>query len=131
MTQLVQACRANNVTDLIIVHEHRGDPGTLRALEKGRCHLMCVIHMQMVSSYVTFPMDPPPPLTCLRLLCVMTFLMWAPCLRPTLTSSFTTSSQSWDIEWVDDDVIPCQMMSSLVSSKWVDDVVTSNYKHSP
>ena len=27
MSQLVQACRANNITDLIIVHEHRGDPG--------------------------------------------------------------------------------------------------------
>jgi U3 small nucleolar ribonucleoprotein protein IMP4 len=27
MSQLVQACQANNVTDLIIVHEHRGEPG--------------------------------------------------------------------------------------------------------
>ena len=27
MGQLVQACRANNVTDLIIIHEHRGEPG--------------------------------------------------------------------------------------------------------
>ena len=27
MDQLVDACRANNVTDLIIVHEHRGEPG--------------------------------------------------------------------------------------------------------
>ncbi len=27
MAQLVHACRANDVTDLIIVHEHRGDPG--------------------------------------------------------------------------------------------------------
>lgn len=25
---LVQACRANNVTDLVIVHETRGQPGT-------------------------------------------------------------------------------------------------------
>lgn len=27
MSQLVQACRANEVTDLILVHEHRGEPG--------------------------------------------------------------------------------------------------------
>ena len=27
MSQLVQACRANDVTDLLIVHEHRGKPG--------------------------------------------------------------------------------------------------------
>ena len=27
MTQLVQACVANDITDLIIIHEHRGDPG--------------------------------------------------------------------------------------------------------
>ena len=27
MSQLVQACRANDVTDLIIIHEHRGEPG--------------------------------------------------------------------------------------------------------
>ena len=26
MSQLVHACRANDVTDLIIVHEHRGEP---------------------------------------------------------------------------------------------------------
>ena len=26
MKQLVDACRANNVTDLIVVHEHRGTP---------------------------------------------------------------------------------------------------------
>ena len=29
MTQLVQACVANDITDLIIIHEHRGDPGQL------------------------------------------------------------------------------------------------------
>ena len=29
MSQLVQACRANDVTDLIIAHEHRGEPGTI------------------------------------------------------------------------------------------------------
>ncbi len=26
MSQLVHACRANDVTDLVIVHEHRGEP---------------------------------------------------------------------------------------------------------
>ncbi|XP_072026379.1 U3 small nucleolar ribonucleoprotein protein IMP4-like [Amphiura filiformis] len=34
MNQLVQACRANDVTDLIIVHEHRGNPDALQV-----CHL--------------------------------------------------------------------------------------------
>ena len=29
MKQLVAACRANNVTDFILVHEHRGNPDTL------------------------------------------------------------------------------------------------------
>ena len=29
LSQLVQACRANEVTDLILVHEHRGEPGRL------------------------------------------------------------------------------------------------------
>lgn len=28
MAQLVEACRANDITDLIIVHEHRGEPGS-------------------------------------------------------------------------------------------------------
>ena len=26
MSQLVHACKANDVTDLIIIHEHRGEP---------------------------------------------------------------------------------------------------------
>ncbi|TNM90162.1 hypothetical protein fugu_004396 [Takifugu bimaculatus] len=34
---LVQACRANNVTDLVIVHETRGQPGTTTGLVV--CHL--------------------------------------------------------------------------------------------
>lgn len=29
MGQLVQACRANDVTDLIIIHEHRGEPSEI------------------------------------------------------------------------------------------------------
>ena len=29
ISQLVHACTANNITDLIIVHEHRGEPGML------------------------------------------------------------------------------------------------------
>lgn len=32
MSQLVQACRANDVTDLIIAHEHRGEPGKLYSI---------------------------------------------------------------------------------------------------
>lgn len=30
ISQLVHACTANNITDLIIVHEHRGEPGMAR-----------------------------------------------------------------------------------------------------
>ena len=29
-SKLVQACRANDVTDLILLHEHRGVPGNYR-----------------------------------------------------------------------------------------------------
>ena len=29
ISQLVHACTANNITDLIIVHEHRGEPGMI------------------------------------------------------------------------------------------------------
>ena len=31
--QLVDACRANDVTDLILLHEHRGVPGNINFLE--------------------------------------------------------------------------------------------------
>ncbi|XP_022095939.1 U3 small nucleolar ribonucleoprotein protein IMP4-like isoform X2 [Acanthaster planci] len=34
VSQLVQACRANEVTDLLIIHEHRGVPDALQV-----CHL--------------------------------------------------------------------------------------------
>jgi U3 small nucleolar ribonucleoprotein protein IMP4 len=29
--ELAEACRSNGVTDLVVVHEHRGVPGTLRS----------------------------------------------------------------------------------------------------
>ena len=31
ISQLVHACKSNNVTDLIIVHEHRGEPSTFKS----------------------------------------------------------------------------------------------------
>ena len=37
MTQLVQACVSNDITDLIIIHEHRGDPGNTAVI------ITCVI----------------------------------------------------------------------------------------
>ena len=40
MSQLVQACIANDITDLIIIHEHRGDPGTVYTLVFLRVHYM-------------------------------------------------------------------------------------------
>jgi U3 small nucleolar ribonucleoprotein protein IMP4 len=30
MKEIVDACRANEVTDLIVLHEHRGQPGKKR-----------------------------------------------------------------------------------------------------
>ena len=34
--QIVEACRANDVTDLIILHEHRGVPGKSARLYLGQ-----------------------------------------------------------------------------------------------
>ncbi len=39
MSQLVHACRANDVTDLIVIHEHRGEPS------KCVCGWVCVCMM--------------------------------------------------------------------------------------
>lgn len=33
MSQLIHACRANDVTDFIVVHEHRGVPDSLVSLD--------------------------------------------------------------------------------------------------
>jgi rRNA maturation protein Rpf1 len=32
MRELADACRANDITDLIILHEHRGIPGQYQAI---------------------------------------------------------------------------------------------------
>jgi U3 small nucleolar ribonucleoprotein protein IMP4 len=37
MKEIVDACRANEVTDLIVLHEHRGQPG--KVLENNRHQL--------------------------------------------------------------------------------------------
>lgn len=42
ITALVQACKANNVTDLVIVHETRGQPGTSVYLKCRQVVLICV-----------------------------------------------------------------------------------------
>lgn len=34
---LVRACKANGVTDLLVVHEHRGTPGKAGGTEQGVC----------------------------------------------------------------------------------------------
>ncbi len=39
MSQLVHACRANDVTDLVIIHEHRGEPSEWA----GGCLLYCIV----------------------------------------------------------------------------------------
>lgn len=47
MKQLLDACRANEVTDIVIVHEHRGDPGDFGLLE------ICQLHQLQPSLIVT------------------------------------------------------------------------------
>ena len=44
MGQLVQACRANEVTDLILVHEHRGEPGL-------ECTMIMLIIIMIMINY--------------------------------------------------------------------------------
>jgi len=36
--ELAEACRANDITDLIILHEHRGVPGSYHTLRFFRIH---------------------------------------------------------------------------------------------
>lgn len=49
LSQLVQACRANEVTDLILVHEHRGEPGRLTI-----CNLITNLDIGWSRSLSTF-----------------------------------------------------------------------------
>lgn len=42
MKEIVDACRSNEVTDLVIFHEHRGQPGKQTHLLK-RIGLICTI----------------------------------------------------------------------------------------
>ena len=49
LSQLVQACRANEVTDLILVHEHRGEPGRLTI-----CNLITNLDIGRSRSLSTF-----------------------------------------------------------------------------
>lgn len=36
---LVRACKANGVTDLLVIHEHRGTPGKAGGREQGVCRV--------------------------------------------------------------------------------------------
>ena len=42
---LVRACKANNVTDLMIVHETRGQPGTLASSYQIKSNFIYVLFM--------------------------------------------------------------------------------------
>lgn len=48
MSQLVHACRVNDVTDLIIIHEHRGEPSECVCVG-GRGETQCVGWVNPVS----------------------------------------------------------------------------------
>ncbi|XP_011366052.1 U3 small nucleolar ribonucleoprotein IMP4 isoform X3 [Pteropus medius] len=74
---LVRACKANGVTDLLVVHEHRGTPGKWDSLS------------------ATCPSAPLLISHCVMWLCGMTFRTWAPCQKPNLTSSCMASPPVW------------------------------------
>ncbi|XP_036763477.2 U3 small nucleolar ribonucleoprotein protein IMP4 isoform X3 [Manis pentadactyla] len=67
---LVRACKANGVTDLLVVHEHRGTPAT------------CLSVPLLTSHSATWS-------------CGMTSPTWAPCQRPSLISSCMASPPAW------------------------------------
>ena len=58
--QLVEACRANEVTDLILLHEHRGVPGTVGydSLEWGSPVHLTSLEMSKVSSETAIFVSP-------------------------------------------------------------------------
>lgn len=63
MSQLVQACRANDVTDLIIAHEHRGEPGMIdclfRSIDNPKCAVFShPIRMLYLINYYIFYLHP-------------------------------------------------------------------------
>lgn len=41
MREMSEACRANDYTDLIVLHEHRGQPGTFLPLSLDHCYSQC------------------------------------------------------------------------------------------
>ena len=52
VSQLVDACRANNVTDLIMLHEHRGEPGKIPRLSaSGVGHVRQIVLSVFVAVY--------------------------------------------------------------------------------
>ena len=51
MSQLIQACRANEVTDLILVHEHRGEPGMPWKVFPFNCKMFQILLMQDLSKW--------------------------------------------------------------------------------
>lgn len=55
--ELAEACRANDVTDLVIVHEHRGTPGSL---DPPPTHLKTLTHLYPLDALIVshFPHGP-------------------------------------------------------------------------
>lgn len=68
--QLVEACRSHGYSDLVIVHEHRGEPGT-------SLHLACrrLTRAQMAWSSLIFRSVRQHILALLTLLCATIFPM--------------------------------------------------------
>lgn len=52
MKELAEACRANDVTDLIVVHEHRGNPGAnTHSLLLLLSSELCILDAMIVSHF--------------------------------------------------------------------------------
>lgn len=110
---LVHACKANSVTDLVIVHETRGQPGTVTKILL-LCDDICLRSER--PSVFLFPQTVSSCVTCLsdrRRISPCTTWWWdttsrtsAPCPKPSPTSFFTTSPLASAEGWVtqEDDV---------------------------
>lgn len=52
---LVRACKGNSVTDLVIVHETRGQPGII-----GHWNFLCLQSIQIITIHYIFSNSPSP-----------------------------------------------------------------------
>ncbi len=95
--QLIETCRSNEVTDLIIIHEHRGEPGTNSVCPPPSIYCAHLIHsvpMQMAWSFLTFHMGLRLTLGCTIACCDTISKTEAPFHSSTLTWYSTALTQN-------------------------------------